>query len=953
MPSLVLLNKTDYLLPQAVEFLTKGWAGGLLDLSGMLIVLPTQEARRRLHEALTRWASLRETALLPPHWRLPMQFLEGSRTDLVAPSLEQLLWLEVIQGMREDESRRLFPRKTPQLDAALATELFESIRSLRGELSQAGLWLTDAGALRRDDPRWNALIALESRYLQRLSERGVIDRITAQLEGVRHPVLANLHHRTQGVTHLVIAGVPDLPKVYEAILPRLETQGIAVSILTHDPMGLGREAFDHLGRPTETWEHKPLSIPEEIIHLCLDRSEEMEKAALLAKTSGGHGRSCAIGVSSVTLAKPLQNALTALDLPCFNPAGEPLDTLPLGRLLRDLAKQLGENSVSSTLQLLRHPAIMHWLDLNPALDFTTLDQLSSHLLPSSLDDLLARFPDRKIDRITISESLHGSLLNLQHLLATLRSGRGIAPILTALQTIYQAVDLAQSAGGRESVEQLQSWIQEAEEVITAIPCLDLLTLLTGHLQSGSATGEKPRDAIEIAGWLELLWEDAPHLIVTGLNDGLVPENRRDDPFLHEGVRRAWGLASESTRLCRDSYLLLCLMAARHKKGRLDLLLSQHDETGAVLKPSRLLLRPGNEMELPSRVLNLFRELPPRPSQQWQAGWALKPEQQADFSSLSASLLRDYLACPARFYLKHVVNLRKSSFGLEELDPAGFGTLLHRTLRDFGNDPSLKNLSKTEEIERALILLWKKLFAVQFGSQLSFPLLYQHEAGIRRLRGAAKAQASLRAEGWEIMACESSFTGFPLAGVNLRGQIDRIDRRVTESGTEWRIIDYKSSGKSIAPQSAHYTTLKRDQQALFSAYECFNLGTKEYHWTDLQLPLYQMILLADMKADTPSLLGLEGLSKGPVEVGYFSLPGKVNESCFLPFERIEELEQSAFDCLKGVITSIREGIFWPPRMLKYDDFEGLHFDHFQSMKSSGQQTFDPARLISKSLQEASS
>lgn len=955
MPVLILLNKPSYLLAQVVDFLTQGWAGGLLDLSEMMIVLPTQESRRRLHEALVRKAASREAALLSPVWMLPMQLpegmknLEGERSDLVPASLEQILWIEVIGGMTREESQCLFPRKTPQLDPPRAAELANSIGKLRGELSQVGMTLRDARAVRSEDARWKALVSLEDRYFKRVAQEGFIDRITAQIEGAKHPKLP------AQIKHLMIAGIPDLPKVYDAMIPRIEDQGIKVDILAYDPLRFGGKFFDSLGRPGNEWGETSIPIEKGVIHLCLDRAEEAEKAALLIKASGGSGRTCAVGVTITELAKPIFDALKAHGISAFNPAGQPLDTLPIGRLLRLLSDQLREEDFRSSLQLLRHPHIQSWLAFDPLRDLESLDSLANHLIPSSLDDLLERWPEEQLSRIKTSETLRESLLSLSLLISELKVGLGTTPILHALRTIYSLVDLAQIAGGRESIERMRAWLHGGEEHMKTMDSRDLLTLLISHLQSGICTGEKKPDSVELPGWLELLWEDAPHLIVSGMNDGLVPEVRQEDPFLHEKLRVAWGLASDASRLRRDSYLLLSMMATRaESQGRIDLLLARQDDEGSVLKPSRLLLRCADDADLPALVQELFRELPPRPNEKWRSAWALKPDHRTSPRTLSASALRDYLDCPTRFYLKHILKLRVEQFGAEEVDAATFGTLLHTTLRDFGNDPKLRDLREEKQIERALVQLWKQLFDNRYGNHPSFPLIYQREAAIRRLRGVARAQARLREEGWEIIACERAFDAFPVSGMKLRGQIDRIDWRTTPAGIEWRIIDYKSSETKKDPAKEHYRPLgKRDHSEILAPYECFEQNEKIHRWIDLQLPLYRMVLLSEIASGHSTYLQLDQIMTGSVEIGYFIIPAKVNETEFLSFAEIEQYEESALACLEGVLGAIQKGIFWPPRKAKYDNFEGLLFNHLEADSASGQQTLDPVNLIPHSAEEVMS
>ena len=136
--------------------------------------------------------------------------------------------------------------------------------------------------------------------------------------------------------------------------------------------------------------------------------------------------------------------------------------------------------------------------------------------------------------------------------------------------------------------------------------------------------DKPADAVELLGWLELLWEDAPHLVVAGFNDGRVPEAVVSDAFLPESLREQLGLKTNAARFARDAYLLAALAAPRGQGGQLDLLVGKVSTAGDPLRPSRLLLLCDDAM-LPARVRFLFREIESsRPSLPWRRAWTLRP-----------------------------------------------------------------------------------------------------------------------------------------------------------------------------------------------------------------------------------------------------------------------------------------------------------------------------------------
>ena len=104
------------LLPQAVAFLAGNWDGaGPLDLSRLLVVVPTRQSGRRLREALALWAGARGQSVWPPRVSLPDDLLHPATPgSAVASRLESLLaWIEVLRGIDLEGFREVFPVDPP------------------------------------------------------------------------------------------------------------------------------------------------------------------------------------------------------------------------------------------------------------------------------------------------------------------------------------------------------------------------------------------------------------------------------------------------------------------------------------------------------------------------------------------------------------------------------------------------------------------------------------------------------------------------------------------------------------------------------------------------------------------------------------------------------------------------------------------------------------------------
>ncbi|MBQ9799048.1 MAG: PD-(D/E)XK nuclease family protein, partial [Thermoguttaceae bacterium] len=70
------------------------------------------------------------------------------------------------------------------------------------------------------------------------------------------------------------------------------------------------------------------------------------------------------------------------------------------------------------------------------------------------------------------------------------------------------------------------------------------------------------DVVELQGWLDLAFDDAPNLILTGFNEGIVPSSKSSDLFLPNETRRELGLEDARRRFARDACLTSALAASK-------------------------------------------------------------------------------------------------------------------------------------------------------------------------------------------------------------------------------------------------------------------------------------------------------------------------------------------------------------------------------------------------------
>jgi ATP-dependent helicase/nuclease subunit B len=543
-----------------------------------------------------------------------------------------------------------------------------------------------------------------------------------------------------------------------------------------------------------------------------------------------------------------------------------------------------------------------WTDFSAARLLARLDDVQAEHLPADLAAL------QRVERGREGgpTELGRALALVEELQRVLGAGTFPANAVAALEMVF--------AGRRFNLERdedaaladaAEAWREVLGECVVAaekfgdIATDDWWTLALRMYGERRRTTDKAAGALDLLGWLELLWEDAPHLIVAGCNDGLVPDAIVGDAFLPDGLRERLGLKTNGARFARDAYILQALAETRARAGRLDVLLARVSSIGEPLRPSRLLLRCEDE-ELPGRIDFLFREVEAaRRNLAWTRAWKLVPRRAAAPERVSVTGLRTWLACPFRFYLTHVLRMEAVEPAKSEMDARDFGTLCHGALEAMAREPALRDCTDEKTLRDFLLARFDAAARERFGDRLTLPLVMQLESGRQRLSRAAAVQARDRGEGWVIEQAEWSFV-LDFDGLTVKGKIDRCDRH--EASGAWRVLDYKTTDSGPAPHKTHLRPLRSGDDRL-PEWMRVEVGGRPQVWADLQLPLY----VAALARARPEVRDLRA--------GYFNLPKAVAQTAIVGWDELTpELQASAAACAAGVTAAIKAGEFWPPAEL---------------------------------------
>lgn len=862
------------------------------DLSGLLVVVRGRRAGRRLLELLALKCSEQGTILVPPEIVTPAQLVMRLTRSLprepqeATPLASALAWAEAIGSASDSDRAALFRRpgneeREPGLRALLG--LGRHLNQIWKELGAAGLGFRDVMEILGERfpniadfeiPRWEVLESLHRKAGKILENHGLQDPTDLLIGRARRGELIS-------GSRVVLVGVVEMPRVVRDFLVRLIEPP---STLVFAPES-EREGFDEFGTVRVShWENRPATLDAGQIHLVeRDRDQALRAARIVTAW-----RDSGIAPTQVTIAVPDAKALPRLremietrHMKTRWAQGRPTSDSPAFQLLRRVAEFLDHASdepphYEAVAALARHPDLP---GIGPA-DWSALDRFAAKHLPARFEpdsvgetservykirDILDRLIDLSADEINPVEAADWTLEFLRRIYGE-REENSLSPegrvAVHALELLRDV--LADTAQGR------LPWPRQVRPA-------DFLHGILGFLGDQPVPEPPEPDAVEIVGWLELIEDDAPAVVVTSLFEGAVPESISSDPFLPGSLRRALSLADNNMRMARDAYALAAIMGSRaHGRGGIALIAPRFDAADNPVRPSRLLLAGLQGESLARRVWHLAGRRQTEAQLPLVGGLgfsAVVPGGYSPIERVRVTAFRDYIESPRKFYFLHVLGLKAEDDAVLELQSMDVGTLIHEVLASFGANPQMRNSSDEKTIRSYIYDALDELVRVRFGPWAQPAVEIQIEEVRRRLGGFARAQAALCHEGWSIryvegvtkLECDLAAEG-NAGALKITGNIDRIDYHSLEQ--KWRIIDYKSYAKKRNPLQEH----RKGRSG-------------EGEWRDLQLPLYLKLAAPYARREWDVELTPENC-----ELVYFLLPeeeGNAGISEPFPPEMVEE------------------------------------------------------------------
>lgn len=910
------------------------------DLSDLLLVLPTARSRRRLLMLLEQQAERNQVELIRPIaitiGELPTHLFNPAYK--LATELEQTLaWAQALANTPDEQLTALLSNLPPREPLTPWLELASTIRSLHEDLAAGEISFADVRRELSGDgeqKRWHLLSQLHEKYVERLRQAERVDPYLARANAIAN-------NECQCEFSLMLVGTSDLSRSVTSLLRALPKKTNITAFVAANESD--RDHFDSFGSIIPSrWVQRELPLRDDHLVSAQDVADQAEKAVressrfwsqssasdLLFEMEPQEPTPLTIGVTHESLVGPIEFELRASGISSYREIGWTITQTPAGRLLELLAAHLSQNSWRSLAALVRHADVYEFISrIHPKHDWlTSLDNLIANHYPTRCDfELAEKASSDYASAIKVRDLIQASLRDLRGPARTLSDWAGrvaawlaqvkpnsdeqaaVMPTMehpaNAQQTARPSAEPSRAAQAMTSSISFLNTIQELESTLDIkVSAASAIEMLLSRLSQLRVVDIQDNQLTTIAGWLDLALDDSPSMVIASLNQPYVPESVTADPFLPGSLRTRLQLNDNERRYARDIHSLHVILSCREN---VKIIVGARSLDGSPTPPSRLLAA-AKPIDAARRLVKMLE--PSKDASRFKSAtineWSGRggksmlpiPSLPADkpVTRMSVTAFKDYLTCPYRFYLRHVLYLRPLDDASGELQANQFGDLIHNTLDWFGKS-DLRDSSSIESIEKALHETLNAYVTNFFGTSSNAAVRLQIEQARRRLSHVAIAQSERRKAGWFIHDVETPFGEEQKAGIivdemlmPIRGRIDRIDRH---ADGRWAIIDYKTHGH--APRKKH----------LF-------YDGEQVSWTDLQLPLYQLLI--------PFVIGT-AIDVSTVSLSYFNIGDNLEQTKINDADFTHEEYASAREIIHDCVRRIRRGDFAPLNDVQFDDY----------------------------------
>ena len=357
----------------------------------------------------------------------------------------------------------------------------------------------------------------------------------------------------------------------------------------------------------------------------------------------------------------------------------------------------------------------------------------------------------------------------------------MAPLLRDLPDMQLELDFAKVC--HETLERLSRY------ELGLLP-QSFFRLLSQVLGSATVPFEgEPLEGLQIMGPLELRAMDFDNLVILSCNEGVFPRRSVSSSFIPPELRKGFGLPTYEYQDAVWAYYFYRMI---QRCSRVWMVFDSRTDGLRGGEPSRYL----RQLEMHFGVR--FNHYESRPQLGSQPAETDIPKTAEDLEALraghmSASSVKDWLDCPARFYYSKVQGLKAEKEVSESLDPGMLGNVLHKTLQELYPAGTRVDASFLDSLKRSgkhiqetiedKIKEELKTIEVTGRNLVLLDVVCSYVGAV--IDADCKR---VGAEGPFTVAGTEKYVSMPIGGYTFVGYIDRLDRL---SGDRLRVVDYKS------------------------------------------------------------------------------------------------------------------------------------------------------------------
>ncbi len=336
---------------------------------------------------------------------------------------------------------------------------------------------------------------------------------------------------------------------------------------------------------------------------------------------------------------------------------------------------------------------------------------------------------------------------------------------------------------------------------------------------------EPLEGLQVMGLLETRALDFDHLVITSMNDKIMPRKARKASFIPDSLRHGYGLPYSNYQESLFAYYFY-RMISRAKSVTLiyDARSGEGMRSGGesrYLMQLRYLYARGLMSFENYRFLLADDESHPQPVEKTSDIMALISEFSRDKSgrNFSASVLRKYGECQVKFYYEVIRNLRTDSEEGEYIDAITQGNIVHEVMMNL----YFPSADRRHFLKDRIVISSETVDAIlddeeRIKKEVRRAINKRHfHRGDDDLDMAVEGASAMVArhivkQVRDILAYDRTLTPFELAGgemeglvrwefdsgreVNMKYAIDRLDVLDPSGVEQWRIVDYKTGDSYV-------------------------------------------------------------------------------------------------------------------------------------------------------------